>query len=249
MVQIIPANPSFGTLLAQHLGQAGVDIGQGFLQGQQNKQKRSGISTLLQQYGITPEQAQQISGSGIEAKDVLAHGDKLNPQNPQQAAQQSTQTVFNEMSALLAGNAPGIGVSPLTKVGLNRKGVENRAYFDTMRARFEATLLPLVNKGALSKARFDYILSNIPKASDSQRAIYGKLKALSKDLNLDPSALEAVPFKEEDASGMSSNKIPKSSFQKPSSGNVLVRSPEGEIVEVPRSEAKKAEAAGGKIIR
>lgn len=248
MVQYITPAPSFNTLLAQHLGSAIGNIGQGYLEGQQQKQRRAGTSTLLQQYGITPEQADQIAKSGIEARDILAHAEKLTPQGQQR--QDQTQNVFNEMASLLASNAPGIGIAPFTAIGTSPKGAENRAYFDTMRARFEAALLPLVNKGALSKERFNYILSNIPKASDRQRVIYGKLKALANDLNLDPSALQNVPFAEEDRTGMSSKKIPSSSFAKPSSGYVLVQPPDGsDPVQIPRSELKKAQAAGGKVIK
>lgn len=246
-IQIIPANPTFGTLLAQHLGKAVGDIGQGYFEGQQNRQKRLGTQTLLQQYGITPEQAEVIAKSGLQPKDILAHGDKLRPKA--QAGQQGLQDVFNEMSSLVAQNAPGIGISPGTFLGLNRKGVENRAYFDTMRAKFEAALLPLVNKGSLAKERFNYIMSNIPQGSDSQRVIAGKLKALAKDLDLDASALADIPFLHEDQSQMSANKIGRSYFAKPSKGHVLMQAPDGKFVEVPQNEVKKAEQAGGKIVR
>lgn len=247
MVQVLPSNPSFGTLLSQHLGTALGDIGQGYIEGQQNKKKKAGVTTLLQQFGITPEQAEQIAASGIEAKDILAHGDKLQPQA--QGGQQGLQEAFNEMGKLLSEDAAGIGISPLTAIGLNPKGSENRAYFDRLATRVESALLPLVSKGALSKERFQYILDQLPKSSDRQRVILGKLKGLAKDLNLDPSILENVAFSKEDSSGKSSPQS-SSSFAKPPSGYVLVQPPNGSApVQIPRSELKKAEAAGGKLIR
>lgn len=112
------------------------------------------------------------------------------------------QEVFNEMAGMVSGDEAGIGVSPLTFLGLDRSGVENRNKFNSMRARMESILVPMVNKGNLSNTRFNFIMEQIPKASDSQRAIAGKLQGLSKALQdsgirIDTSALAEIPFESE----------------------------------------------------
>lgn len=116
--------------------------------------------------------------------------------------QHPAQEVFNEMAQMLSNDESGIGVSPLTAIGVNRKGVENRNKFNSMRSRMESILVPMVNKGNLSNTRFNFIMEQIPKASDSQRAIAGKLQGLSKALGdtgikIDTSALADVPFESE----------------------------------------------------
>lgn len=124
------------------------------------------------------------------------------------------QDVFNEMAQAVSDDEAGIGVSPLTFVGADRKGVENRNKFNSMRARLESILVPMVNKGNLSNTRFKFIMEQIPAGSDSQRAIVGKLHGLAKaladsDIPIDTSALLEVPFESESLSRESAkrNKI------------------------------------------
>lgn len=47
MVQVLEANPSFGTLLAQHLGQAGMNLGEGLQKRYENKSAQSFLGKIL----------------------------------------------------------------------------------------------------------------------------------------------------------------------------------------------------------
>jgi hypothetical protein len=190
MVQVIKSNPSFGTLLAQHLGQAGADLGQGYLQGQQNKKRQSGVSTLLQQFGITPEQAQQIAMTGIEAKDVLAHGQNLNKSGQlSKESQEKKETAENllgtigEMESLL----PYVGSTsvPFTKsfnavpAGLNREGLERRSEFDTLAAQIAGFFRDLETKGQLPQGLYEKVIEpRLPSSKLSERENIGRLKAV-----------------------------------------------------------------------
>ena len=246
-INILQPQPNFNTLLAQALGRTFGNIGTGAAEGYGQAQENKGISALLEQYGIPPEQAKVISNSGLEAKDIISNNDKFKAEKSDEA-KELTQGVLDEMASMLAQNKQGIGISPLTKIGVNRKGVENRNYFNAMRPRIEGQLLPLVNKGALSKPRFDFIMENIPKASDSQRAIRGKLKALSKEMGLNPKSIEAIDFGDT-TDGRSTTKMPMSSFAKPPKGDVIMQTPDGNFIEVPRGQVKKLEKAGASLVR
>jgi len=117
--------------------------------------------------------------------------------------QANVQKTFNFASSLLAKNTPGVGISPGAATGISRKAVEGRNTFNTLKGKFESILLPMVNKGTLAKERFNFILSQIPDASDSQRAIAGKLRGLAETLSedgfpIDTKILDSIPFLSEE---------------------------------------------------
>lgn len=155
---------------------------------------------------ILPQLQQQPSFKGKMASDLgggLERGVSQLISNLMGSRQtHPAQEVFNEMAGMVAGDEAGIGVSPLTFAGFDRSGVENRNKFNSMRSRMESILVPMVNKGNLSNTRFNFIMEQIPKASDSQRSIVGKLQGLSKALQdtgikIDTSALADIPFESE----------------------------------------------------
>lgn len=89
--------------------------------------------------------------------------------------------VFQRQEELLKRGNIGLGSYPKL---LTEAGREDRAEFDTLGAAIESQLLPLLNKGVLSKPRFDYLLKNIPSSSDTQAKIRGKIKALKREFEL-----------------------------------------------------------------
>ncbi len=121
--------------------------------------------------------------------------------------QGNIQKTFNVASSLLAKNTPGVGISPGAATGLSRKAVEGRNTFNTLKGKFESILLPMVNKGTLAKERFNFILSQIPDAGDSQRAIAGKLRGLAETLSeegfpIDTKVLDSIPWVSEELKGL-----------------------------------------------
>lgn len=176
---------------------------------------------------------------------------KLQTENRlKEKAHYGLQNVFTNMSNMLARNLEGIGISPGTTTGINRKGVENRKAFDSMRARIEGALLPMVNKGTLAKPRFDFIMEQIPKASESQRSIAGKLRGLSAALSeegfpIDTSSLDKIPWvsKELKKAFGGEKTLPKSK------DFILMKDPEGNIRQVPRNKVIEAQKAGGTLVK
>lgn len=104
---------------------------------------------------------------------------------PQQRA--LLQDSYDRMTELL--NQGNLGKAWLSKAGLNRSGVEQRAEFDGLRVSLESIIKDMVSKGVLAKDRFNFMLENIPEADDSDRVIKGKLAAIGRELGLDMSQL------------------------------------------------------------
>lgn len=229
-LQVLEGVPGFGERLGQALGGGiGEGISQRLQQYHQQKQNQTalqGLRPFLKEAGIESDQDfNQIIQSGLPAQMVAnlalesahrkrqeafqrekleqqykMHQEKLSSKQKNEG--ENIQGIFDTMSKMVASDVPGIGISPLTSIGASREGVQNRAMFKSMRSGIEAALVPRVNRGALARDRFQFILSLIPDPSESQRAIAGKLAGLSEALSeegipLDTSVLKTIPwFKE-----------------------------------------------------
>lgn len=198
-------------VILQGLGQgAGAGLQQSladFHKKQTSRKQLGGVLPLLKDAGLelSPEDEKMFLESGLEPEKLIPLAGVLGKQKADRQKMEASekevqknkdlgQEAFNVASKMLKQNLSGIGIDPLTKVGVSRKGVQNRALFNTLRSKFESVLLPMVNKGTLAKQRFDYIMSLIPKADESQRAIGGKLYALGHELGFDTSVLEEIPW-------------------------------------------------------
>lgn len=182
--------------------QAAQQLSQAYLTSQKSAEK--------EQSDIRKEQRQQQIKEKQETKDKVEH-------------QANIQKTFNVASSLLAKNTPGVGISPGAVTGLSRKAVEGRNTFNTLKGKFESILLPMVNKGTLAKERFNFILSQIPDASDSQRAIAGKLRGLAETLSedgfpIDTKVLDSIPWASEDLKNLGKE---ENDFQKVEAGTKL----------------------------
>lgn len=213
-IPIIEEQAGFGSDLARALG-GGASRGlteaiENYQQRKSSERQLSGLMPLLKEAGIElgEEDQRAFLQSGMTPEKILPFAASLAKQKQERMAEESQmqqvekskaqgQHVFDVATKMLKKNLPGIGISPTTKVGLNRAGVQNRALFNTLRSKFEATLLPMVNKGTLAKERFNYIMSLIPKAEESQRSIAGKLFALGEELGYDTSELSQIPWAKE----------------------------------------------------
>lgn len=221
-IPIIEGQPSTGTEILRGLGQgmeSSLPILQSGIQSKLadfNKTKRAeSLTQKLESAGYEPRIA-ALGGLAISEGQPQLFTAALQEEQKQKAAQ--GQKVFDTASKMLKQNLPGIGISPGTALGTNREGVQNRAMFNTLRAKFEATLLPMVNKGNLAKPRFDYIMSLIPEGNESQRSIAGKLYALGHELGYNTDILESIPWVKETLSSIEREQFPseftKSSFKK-----------------------------------
>lgn len=204
-VQVLEGVPSFGQELGRGLG---TGVGQGisanlnqYLQQKKNRNALEGLKSFFEQQNFSPEQINSIIESGMPAELAIHaskafHDRQLDEQklelqrqklrgktelSPEK--QEGLQDVFNRQAQLLKGGRLGIKVSPLHPKAnpiLNPQSAEERAEFDTLGATFESIFKDLVNTGVLSKPRFEYLLSLIPKSSDRDRTIKGKMKALGR---------------------------------------------------------------------
>lgn len=264
MVQVLPYIQGVGERTAPYISQALSDIAgsikqrsgarsdQRILEGLSSNPEMSVMDQIKAFSALTPNS--QSALAPIYAKILPQQTEADIKKRGEQQALADTQKIFNEQVKLLADNATGIGVSPGTKLGLSRKGTENRAYFDTLRQRYEKVLLPQVNKGAISDFRFNYIMDLIPKASDSQRVIAGKLRGLATELGLDPSGLNKISDFNTNLKnslpeqGQTSQATAKKEAAKSSKGKVWMKAPDGSSVQIPDDQIEAALNAGGQYL-
>ncbi len=121
------------------------------------------------------------------------------------------QTVFDGLVDLI----PSVGRSGAlfgnTGIGDTGKAF---AHFTSLSGGLESALVEMVNRGTLSNTRFNYITKTLlPKPSDTQAEIRGKLEGLAVMLDLDPSRLtgEKKEAKTESKSDENMAKLPDAS--------------------------------------
>lgn len=201
MVQVLPAFPAFGSQLAEVIAQAGGNIAQGLMQRSQNLKDQQILQSLpeatsplevIQRVGaLSPERQKMLTPlfdqylKGVQAQNIAQT--KASQKSGGMASlppeeKELLQGVVGRMAEIQKkGN---IGLVESVKRPFSSEAREDVAEFNTLRASIEAALLPLVNKGTLAQKRFDYILSNIPVASDTKATQRGKIKALTREFGL-----------------------------------------------------------------
>jgi len=96
------------------------------------------------------------------------------------------QTVFNGLVDLI----PAVGRSGIITSNFGGDTAKAFANFTSLSGGLESALVEMVNRGTLSNTRFNYITKTLlPKPSDTQAEIRGKLEGLAVMLDLDASAL------------------------------------------------------------
>lgn len=119
-------------------------------------------------------------------KEVLKPNKQLTKEKEEEKAQETTQRAFDNIAALI----PDVGRSGILTSKLGGDTAKAYSQFTSLTGALEALLVEKVNRGALSNTRFKYITETLlPKPSDSQADIRGKLEGLATILELDPSAL------------------------------------------------------------
>lgn len=191
-LQALAGVPSFGSQLGQGLGQnigAGISgyLGQ-MLQNKQNKSALSGLQPFLKQAGFEPKEIDQFINSGIDPKIAAAAiktSSMIQAKNQQsEDLKRIGQDSLNRINELVEKGNVGFG----SKVGAFFGGetAKDVGEFESLTGALEAMLVDKVSRGTLSNARFKYITETLlPKPTDRENTIRGKIKALSRELDLD----------------------------------------------------------------
>lgn len=163
-------------------------------QNELQKKKSAVFSKSLKNEPLTPEEElllapeeQLAIAKHKQALDIA----NLRKKNDVEETKNTAQTAFNEMAGLLKGGYLGLG-SNVKGTVFGGKYAEDPAQFKSLSGALESLLKEMVSKGTLSNARFNYIINELlPKPSDREAIIRGKMKGLAKILGLDASELES----------------------------------------------------------
>lgn len=192
---------------------------------QENRQRDAFAELLGPEYRNLPmETLQEFGKIALKAQaDKELQAQKLSGKaQEKQQIQDTAQNAFNRMAELLHGGNLGFGSG--VKSFFGGKTAENTAEFDTLTGALEAMMVDMVSRGTLSNSRFKYITEFLlPKSTDIDSKIMGKLKAVARELNLDPAALQGGGIKKTEGGrtgkiniggGKSSGKKQLSSFDR-----------------------------------
>lgn len=189
----VQPRPSLGESFGQGISGGLAQLIGDYRQNKQTRQALQGLAPLFEQAGLSPEQVTEVTKSGLDPK--LATLALREVQKRQAKTQESEQTQrigqesFNRMAELLKEGNLGLGSKAKSAV-FGGKTAESVGEFESLSGALEAMLVDKVSRGTLSNARFKYITETLlPKPTDREATIRGKLKALSRELELDPSVL------------------------------------------------------------
>lgn len=250
--QVLQKSPGFGEDIGAALG---VGLGGGLSRGisdalnqfnksQENKRQLAGLAPLFKDLGFEEESVKQMLGSGLDPQLLANVGVALGQQKTARAKgeakmkaseqdQRVGQESFDRMAELLKEGKLGLGSKTLGKA-FGGKRAEDVGEFESLSGALEAMLVDRVSRGTLSNSRFKYITETLlPKPNDRDRTIKGKMKALARELDLDPSVLGG-----------------ESGSSKQESGDfVFMKDPQGNVKRIPRNQAMSAQKAGGKLVQ
>jgi hypothetical protein len=167
-------------------------------------EKRNGLPEgSLDAYVNDPKMAEKV----IRPKKSEKKDDSAEIKN-------TAQTSFNEMASLYKSGNLGIG-SGVKGTLFGGKYAKDPAKFKTLTGGLEAMLVDMVSRGTLSNARFRYITEDLlPKPTDRDAEIEGKMEALADILGLDKSSLGINSNKPGVAEVGSKERKPLTSFKR-----------------------------------
>lgn len=265
MVQTIERAPSFGTQLAQTLGQAAGNIGQGFIQRRNNqaddrilsefgnnpnltplqqiqsfaklsKDKQQSLSPLLGQY-IKTQGQQQVEGSKQQLK-----------QQEEASKSSEEQKEWGQVFNTLDEGLPYVGSAiPFTKSMLAHfpwsKAAEQRELYDVTAFQLERYARGAHTKGTMSTQIYNSLLSKLPDSKLSEAANRGRIKGWKNAL-LDNSKTPEIL----DSNTPDQQKSEPNTPLKGREGFSFIIDPsDGQPVEIPNDQVKAAQAAGYKL--
>jgi hypothetical protein len=143
-------------------------------------------------------------------KEVLKPNKQDIKAKEEEQSQKLTQKSFNELADIISD----VGRSGYITSKFGGDTAKAYSKFTSLTGALEALLVEKVNRGALSNARFDYITKDLlPKPSDSQKDIEGKLEGLAIVLGLDASKLTGKTNTEAQPQG-ENKRPPLTAFEK-----------------------------------
>jgi hypothetical protein len=205
-----------------------------------NAMEESGISSGNESSGmeITPEKIMAISQIDPQMASTMSKiyaGQERERVSKQKLSEEKIlgQDSFNRMVELLNEGNLGMG-SGLKGQAFGGKTAEDVGEFNSLSGALESMLVDRVSRGTLSNSRFKYITETLlPKPTDRQSTIRGKMKGLARELGLDSAILQK---------NNSKNKGSSQQF-------VLMEDPNGIVRKIPKNKAIEAQRAGGKLIK
>jgi hypothetical protein len=170
---------------------------------EENKDINDALTLIDQAKNLSHEQKENLRNkaknkevSFVAIKEVLKEAEPSKEEigaKEEKKAKEITQKSFDELVNLI----PEVGRSGILTSKLGGDTAKSFAKFQTLTGALESHLVELVNRGTLSNTRFKYITEQLlPKPSDSQKEIQGKLEGLALMLDLDATALGVEPSKD-----------------------------------------------------
>ena len=170
---------------------------------EENKDINDALTLIDQAKNLSHEQKENLRNkaknkevSFAAIKEVLKEAEPSKEEigaKEEKKAKEITQKSFDELVNLI----PEVGRSGILTSKLGGDTAKSFAKFQTLTGALESHLVELVNRGTLSNTRFKYITEQLlPKPSDSQKEIQGKLEGLALMLDLDATALGVEPSKD-----------------------------------------------------
>ena len=215
------------------------------MQARQQQEKVKALSSLLGgggqsqfQEGEMPNEGEGYSaGQLIAAEQIFPGAGKILQEEQKQrrakveemkATKKSESTINNMLKVL-----PSVGPGKIGNV-LTEKGRKERQYFDSLSINLEQRGAEMVGKGTLSKARFEFLLHNLPSSSKTQAANIGALKAWSETLGVEIPGLSDQEF------GEGRGAEEKGSIPKATAGQNLTKELAQQFLEMSGGDKEKA---------
>jgi len=160
------------------------------------------VKEILTKAGETEEEAQRLSTiltpSSANARyrtnvaTQKVEDKKTEKQKSEDKEKQIAQKAYDNIVQLVPD--AGVGTGALSYFG--GKNAKTLGEFTSLTGALESILVDKVSRGTLSNARFNYIKDTLlPKATDTQAEIKGKLKGLATILELDDASLQQLDEK------------------------------------------------------
>ena len=204
-IQILPQVPNFGSQLAQVLGQAGTNIGQGLVQRHQNTQDQKILESItessspmdvIKKFGALSSERQKTMSPVLQ--QYVRGSQAYQAQNAKQQAKQQAEVDlkqnleegFQELEGLLPstgsegwGNIESMvgaeGGQAGTWGGLNRGAVERRERFTKQGFWLTDQVYTHFNKGTISMPKFEQMKEELaPRADLSERQNKARIDSL-----------------------------------------------------------------------
>ena len=159
------------------------------------------VKEILLASGEDDQEADRLSKI-LSPASARARGKENGKKKEEETSHKVTQKAFDNLVKLVPD--AGRGTEALAIFG--KKNARTAGEFTSLTGALESLLVEKVNRGTLSNTRFKYITETLlPKVSDTQAEIKGKLSGLATILELDPKSLQEL----DNRKGKKEQKVPE----------------------------------------